>query len=643
MGVDALDLVEYLTSKGLQVHRAAGPEVTVHCLFCPDGDPKGKGKLYLNTDTWLYDCKRCGNAGNRKTLLEHFGDDDSVTYMAGSDPAARRRVLDEVAQLAHEMLLTNERKLEYLLDRGLSPDTIVEARLGYIGANVGISRMIPSAGHVSKADLVSAGVLTMAGREFFNDSLTIPYLSHGTTVSLREKKPDGKYRTTGGDKVRLYNVDALRTANDVIITEGEFDAMILGQHLRASNDPRLRMTAVVALPGAGSWPDNLETYFTQAHRVFIGLDPDDTGRDYATKLKALLGSQARIVELPRALPKCDWTEYLRDRTDAHPHGGHTANDVAALLVDADLAGKRMFSVSEARAKWGKRRDEQPGLKFGFMGLDSVIRPGLKPGQIAIPLAKTGTGKSVFLSNVVHNNRDRRTLYVSLELTAAEIYEHLRRIHHFWSPAADAAEMDLDYSKLRVVDQNRLRGGDLATLVGEYTEELGGSPELLIVDYLQYFARGFRGASQYEKVSDATMEIKALAKEHDLAMIVPSQVKREAKDGQPIDADDARDSGVIEETADFVISLYRPDTAVRTEGNIPHITGAFNAGLLKSRHGGKGRVFNLRFSNLSLAIVDNLDRKAVARIEQENNLYARGVHYDDYRIETHRDTAQLRLA
>jgi hypothetical protein len=100
------DLSSYLASKGLQVHRAAGNEVTIHCLWCPDGDPKGKGKLYLNTESWLYSCKRCDAAGNRKTLLEHYGDADDV-QMAGVDPMLRRKILGEVTQLAHEMLLAN--------------------------------------------------------------------------------------------------------------------------------------------------------------------------------------------------------------------------------------------------------------------------------------------------------------------------------------------------------------------------------------------------------------------------------------------------------------------------------------------------------------------------------------------------------
>jgi hypothetical protein len=123
-----------------------------------------------------------------------------------------------------------------------------------------------------------------------------------------------------------------------------------------------------------------------------------------------------------------------------------------------------------------------------------------------------------------------------------------------------------------------------------------------------------------------MGLKSEAKKHNVSIIAPHQVNRGAKEGSPLDADDARDSGVVEETGDFVLSLFRPDQAVGEDG----ITGSFQAQLLKSRHGGKGAVANLRFSNMSLVIVDSLDRKLAHRVEQENNLYAKGVDYEAYR-------------
>ena len=197
--------------------------------------------------------------------------------------------------------------------------------------------------------------------------------------------------------------------------------------------------------------------------------------------------------LPEGEPKTDWTAWFQPRTTRNPHGGHGWRDLRDLLVDSDLAGKQMFSIADAAAKWRKRQIEAPGLQLGFRSLDAVIKPGLKPGQVMLPLAKSGTGKTVFLSNLAHNCRGQRTLYVSLEMTAAEVFEHLRRIHHFWNPKATHDEMMLDYRRLQIVERNRIGPGDLGDLVAEYTHNYGGDrPQLLIVDYLQYYARGFRG-------------------------------------------------------------------------------------------------------------------------------------------------------
>jgi replicative DNA helicase len=148
----------------------------------------------------------------------------------------------------------------------------------------------------------------------------------------------------------------------------------------------------------------------------------------------------------------------------------------------------------------------------------------------------------------------------------------------------------------------------------------------MVDYLGYYSRGRRGNNQYEKVSDATMQLKAEAKDHRCAVIAPHQVNRGAKDGHPLSAEEARDSGVVEETADWMMGLYRPGEAGEHAGNV---TSSLNLNILKGRRGGKGRVINLGMSNLSLAIVDKHDRKSMARIDMENAEYNRGTKYDDW--------------
>lgn len=648
--IEDLDLAGYLASKGVQVYRSAGPEVTAHCLWCLDGDPKGKGRLYLNTDSWLYKCFRCDAQGNRKTLLEHFGDEDGITHAAGNDPGLRRRLLAEAAEFAHEMLLVNDAKVQYLFDRGITSELIVEHRLGYVPKNVGLSEMLPAfqAGTAKRIDLIGAGLMTIGGKEFFSDSLVIPYWSHGSVVQLRESVSfrGGKYRSMNSDTtVRLFNADALLSATEVLMTEGEFDALRVLAALRESNDRRLQSIGVVGLPGAGVWPDGLVDMLGGARKVFIGLDPDETGKKFAAKLHEAIGAKARVVHLPDSLPKTDWTDWFKPKTGSNPHGGHTWADLRDLLIEADLAGKRLFSVGDAAVKWKRSRNEAPGLKLGWSSLDSVLRPGLKPGQLMIPLARTGTGKTVWLSNIAHNLRAKHVLYISLEMTAVEVFEHLRRIHRFWFPTAPQSQAAIDYANLRIVDQNRIGKGDLGDLIREYTEDVGHQPDVVIVDYLQYYARGFRGEA-YERANAAVMELKAVAKEESLGIICPSQVNRGSDSGKPLTLDDARDSGVIEETGDYVLGLFRPDQLVdKNNPDAPQLpqNGGFKVQILKSRHGGVGRVFDLRLSLMSLAIVDVLfDRPAVVRVDTENRLAREGLHYDDYRAQIEEQVAQREM-
>lgn len=620
------DVTAYLASKAIRTFRAAGHEVTAHCFFCDDGDPKGKGKLYINTESWLYDCKRCATTGNRKTLLRHFGDEDDREYEPGTSPAMRRRVLLEAAEYAADALLENVAVLSYLTGRGLSVETILDNKIGYVPPGRIFSRSLPTQHTV--ADLRSAGLITTQGNEYFSGHITIPFLSHGDVVQLRGKIQNGKYFTPEGDQTRLYNADALRDADWVIITEGEFDCLILQQVLRTSEDPRLRATAVVGLSGAGSWPAGFTDYFTDAKRVFIALDPDDVGTKAAQKMKDALGSKARIVRLPQDAPKCDWTEYLRQQDPVnHPHGGHTVTDVANLLGEADAEGRRLWTMDDAARSWEEFATSGGGIKTGFMELDMIIK-GLRPGQLMVPLAKTGVGKTMWCCNIAVNARAHPTIYVSLEMTRAEIYDRLRRIYRFHFPGATHGDFSNAMKYLRIVDQNKLREGALMELAEEYAEDVGLAPELMIVDYLGYYAKGVRGMSPYEKTSNAAMSLKEDAKAAGFGIISPHQVSRVAEDGKPIESSHARESGVIEETADILISIFRPADAIKTEGHGP-ADGTLRMQVLKNRNGPKSRIGATIVSSLaSDAIVDKSNRVLAQKVFDENTAMHRGLSYVD---------------
>lgn len=647
------DPTAYLATKGLRGKPVSGGrEITYPCFFdCGEPPDSKKQKLYIQADSGLYQCKVCDASGGSYLLQRHFG--DAPTDARHDNPFQRRRILDSATEVGETILHNNDDVLTWLVtERGLDAETVIERRLGFVAGGWSLVGSLPE--DITKDQLLDTGLVhrdgAKTGNDFFWRHVLIPYISRGHTIQMRGRAwgdvKGGKYLTGPGEPVRLYNSDSLDGAEDVIITEGEFDAIILAQTLAKAAERRARGFAVVALAGTHALPDELDDLLSGAKRIYLGFDSDDSGKRGAEQLAERFGSRARILTLPYENGrKCDWTEFLLPKTPGqdwltrHPYCGHDWRDVMRLVSNA--SGKRLFSVAESGEAYRAYRSSNPGLQTGYKTLDAIIRPGLLPGQVMIFLAKTGSGKTLLLCNLSYNMRKYKVLFISLEMTREEVYDRLRRIYLFHHPSHTEAHVDEALANVWICDENRLGENDMHALINEFIVETGATPDVVIVDYLGYYARGARGNSPYEKVSNAVMQLKADAKAGRYVVITPSQVNRGAKEGKAIDLDDARDAGSVEETADFLISLYRPDDGlvndtVAIQNQQP--SGIVKADILKSRHGNKGKSLNLQMDLLCLAIVDEahpLSKKA----KQHNYDNWRGGTWDELRA---RETAPRQL-
>lgn len=633
------DPIEYLASKGHHGKRGGTGEFSYACFFgCNEQPNSKKKKLYINARSGYFHCKVCEERGGTYLLLKHFGDEPTKDD-DGQPVPARSQLLNQAAELGAIMLEQNDDLMLYLLnERGLTPQTIIDRQLGWVGGRWTLAGNL----NADEEQLLTTGLVhregPRKGQDFFYDHLLIPYQRRGRVMQMRGKvlggNAAGRYMTGPGERVRLFNEDHA-SRQDVIVTEGEFDCMKLAQELGLASDDHVRQYGVVGLPGANAIPEDFEELLRDAGRVFIALDPDDVGRTAAVRIKDMLGARGRIVELPDIDGvKADWTWLLTE-------GDWTWRDAIGVLGDA--RGKRVFTIRDAYRSW---RDSAAaageGLQTGYTELDDTISPGLVPGQLFVLLAKTGTGKTILLCNLAVNmlTNDVPVLFVSLEQTREEVYERLQRIYRFYHPIASDEDVNEALSSIGIVDQNRLSEKDIEELIEEAEVETGEKPQAVFVDYLGYFARGAKGGSPYEKVSSAVMALKAAAKRSRVVIIAPHQVNRMAKEGRPIDLDDARDSGVVEETADFLASIFRPDDG-RSEDLNAQPTGKLRLQLLKSRHGGKDRAFTLQMDLLTLSIVN--DNTAEAKEASEHNfMYWRGLKYEDLRRDQTKPT-QLGIA
>lgn len=601
---------EYLRSKNFKVRNAPG-EWQTQCPFC--GDQNRYGHLYVNREHGAFYCHRCGEAGSFYALQTKLGDRPEPNIRAAAD---RWEVWGHFVDICQDALIAEDVALDYLRRvRGLKASTIGKYRLGWVPGNF-MDLMLT---RWTITDLKAAGLVTDNNYPLFWDRVLIPYLQRDHVVAIRAKEIGGNILQAKDSSIQLFGVDNLRGHSEAFICEGEMDAMFLDQ----------MGYPVVAIPGALSYQEHWNPWFEEAKRVYVALDADEAGRKGAARIEGYLGKRARILELP-VPDKHDSTDiseyFLRDL--------HTKDDFEGLVRLA--RGQRLWTFADAILE----RDElltAEGVKLGWHDLDYAIHPGLLPGQVVIVLAKTGAGKTAFLTQVVHNlsawqSYDKRagpaipTLMLSLEQIKGEIGNRLERIGLIHNPWASREEMGRWFCNFRLNDENRIPPGDLRVLVDEFIESVGQPPKLMIVDYLGYWARSFKGPSRYEQVSDAIMELKRMAKELQVTIIAPHQVSREGREGERITLEMARDSGVIEETGDFVFSLYRPaldaeDTQVdfirRSEVRME---------ILKSRHGNVGRVSVMHWAPYSLSLVGRgtVDR----RLQQEWLMYDAQAMYDD---------------
>lgn len=123
------------------------------------------------------------------------------------------------------------------------------------------------------------------------------------------------------------------------------------------------------------------------------------------------------------------------------------------------------------------------------------------------------------------------------------------------------QAEIEKIPLQIVDASSITVGRLNMLVRRWKrrfEARGQSLDLVIVDYLQLLRSDRSGQKRYEEVTDVSMAIKGMAKEHDVGLMVLAQLNREveARDDKTPRRADLRDSGQLEQDADMILFVMR---------------------------------------------------------------------------------------
>jgi len=224
------------------------------------------------------------------------------------------------------------------------------------------------------------------------------------------------------------------------------------------------------------------------------------------------------------------------------------------------------------------KDDNVGgkVKVGFPKLDSMLG-GLRPGSLNILAARPSMGKSALAINMAANvaaNQNPVAIF-SLEMSKSEIASRLMSsfmnkpvseiIYSHKMSESDQKQIDRALKLLAeypiFIDDNS--DTNPITMKSKLQQLFAGpnAPKLVVIDYLQLMTMpGNGGKSRNEEVTAISRSLKLLAKEFDIPIIALSQLSRGAaqRDDHTPQLSDLRDSGAIEQDADTVMFIDRPD-------------------------------------------------------------------------------------
>lgn len=357
------------------------------------------------------------------------------------------------------------------------------------------------------------------------------------------------------------------------------------------------------------------TVLDEADRIGV-FESSESAKMYLVQLMEFVPTTANIVEYCKIVQEKYYIRMLMIAcTEIVERAGEGEVDAKQLL---ELAEQKIYDIrqgkdSSAMAKidtviietydkllklTGEDKEQYQGLKTGFSRLDMLLG-GLNKSDLILIAARPGVGKSSFAMNIAINvaKRYKKDVAIfSLEMSneqlvlralssEAKIHNEKLRIGNLtpdeWVNLASTADI-LSKTHMYFDDSAGITATEMKAKLMRL-KDLG----LVVIDYLQLMESGGRSDNRVQEISKITRNLKIMAKELNVPVILLSQLSRAAEqrtDHRPM-LSDLRDSGSIEQDADSVLflsrkSYYEDDPDSKTEAQCI---------IAKNRHGSTGEI------------------------------------------------------
>jgi replicative DNA helicase len=268
-----------------------------------------------------------------------------------------------------------------------------------------------------------------------------------------------------------------------------------------------------------------------------------------------------------------------------------------------------------------------GLPTGFRDIDKLLN-GLQPGQMIVVAARPSMGKTSLAMNIAEHvcvDQEKAVAVFSLEMTTQDLVQRLlcsrarvnsQKIRSGIPDSSDFPKLmkaagELSKSKMLIDETPSISIIEMRAKARRMKQR--EDIQLLVVDYLQLMQSTTKRAKDNRQIeiSEISSGLKALAKELHIPVIVLAQVNRnpeERKGGRPR-ISDLRESGSIEQDADVVGLLMRPERYADDDDEKDDLEGEATFIIAKQRNGPIGDV--------PLTFIDSQIRFADRAREQED--------------------------
>jgi len=328
---------------------------------------------------------------------------------------------------------------------------------------------------------------------------------------------------------------------------------------------------------AASQPIDVVTLLAQLN----GHAADAGGAHYLMELAGFVPTALNIAAYARIVREKSTLRKLATFGTEVSAQAYESADLEELIAVAEyalaeIAGKLIQKPEPTKGEtlatviWKLKHGQEDSVPTGFASLDQCFG-GFNVGHLTMLAARTSKGKTALATSLAINaaRAGFATAYFTLEMTAEEMWRRaigcearvdLFRLRRCGYRDADdesieSARKILESIPFEILYRPSMRPRDLRIECKRLARRVGPL-KLVVVDYLNLMRGDRRESERWREMQEVVLALKLLAGELGVPILVLSQLNREAKENEPPQLSNLRDTGASEEHASNIMFIWQ---------------------------------------------------------------------------------------